>query len=148
MNKITVFMSEDHKGIDGIFRRFQNGKNSDRNRIKRLFSDFKINLQRHIVWEEEILFPLFESRTGMANSGPTVVMRTEHKQIKKLLEKIHDNINRDKQTYELEKDLMETLTLHSHKEENILYPWIDGSVSEKEKKEAITKMKGRKKKIN
>lgn len=148
MNEITAFMSKDHKVIDEIFRRFQNGKNSDYNRIKRLFSDFKINLQRHIVWEEEILFPLFESRTEMASSGPTAVMRMEHKQIKELLEEIHDNINRDKQTDELERDLMETLTFHSHKEENILYPLIDDSVSEKEKKEAITKMKGRKKKNN
>ena len=53
-------------------------------RGKECFEKFKFGLHRHIAWEEEILFPLFEEKTGMTDGGPTFVMREEHRQIKAL----------------------------------------------------------------
>jgi iron-sulfur cluster repair protein YtfE (RIC family) len=141
MKTILSFMGEDHDRLDNIFKEFQN-ENIDKNKAKSLFHEFKTGLQKHIVWEEEILFPLFENKTRMHGIGPTAVMRTEHKKIKDLLEKIHVNIvNGDVHTSDLENQLIEVLTEHNNKEENILYPWIDNSVSEKEKEEAFAKMK-------
>lgn len=142
MNRILDLMGEDHNRLDEIFKEFQGIKNNDYSKAKMLFSEFKTGLQRHIVWEEEILFPLFENRTGMHNSGPTAVMRMEHRQIKEFLEKIHDKIvKKDTKTNDLERGLIEVLIAHNRKEENILYPWIDNTLNEKERKEAFTKMK-------
>ena len=143
MNEIMNFMGNDHDRLDGIFREFQILKNKDLSKAKNLFSDFKSGLERHIVWEEEILFPVFENRTGMRETGPTAVMRMEHRQIEQYLGSIHDALSRgDAQTDEFEGRLLEVLTAHNEKEENVLYPWIDDSVTEEERKQLLEKMTG------
>lgn len=135
------FMGDDHDRLDGIFKEFQSLKNKEPGRAGRLFHDFKTGLQRHIVWEEEILFPLFENKTGMSDNGPTAVMRMEHVKIKDFLEKIHDKVMKGgMQSDDLEQGLMLVLSEHNNKEENILYPCIDDSVTEEEKAEAFEKI--------
>jgi hypothetical protein len=41
-------------------------------------------LDRHVRMEEEVLSPLFEARTGLVD-GPTVVLRGEHREMRKAL---------------------------------------------------------------
>ena len=142
MKTVQNFMGEDHDRLEDIFKNFRKIKNSDISKAKSLFHEFNIGLQKHIVWEEEILFPIFENKTGMRDTGPTIVMRMEHRKIKNFLEKIHNNlVDGNVQTDDLEDGLIEALTEHNNKEENILYPWIDNSTSEQEREEAFTKMK-------
>lgn len=130
---IMNFMAKDHDRLDEIFHKFQEAKEKDVNEAKELFSQFKIGLQRHIVWEEEILFPAFEKRADMQNGGPTFVMREEHRQIGDWLHKIHDQIKEGRtDTSEFEHNMLFILKQHNEKEENILYPWIDHSLSEEE----------------
>ncbi|OGW66178.1 MAG: hypothetical protein A3H49_09610 [Nitrospirae bacterium RIFCSPLOWO2_02_FULL_62_14] len=143
MKPITEFMEQDHVRLDGLFRAFQSEKSRDLEKTKQFFSEFKQCLQRHIVWEEEFLFPRFESRTGVAEGGPTAVMRLEHRRLKELLEGIHDQVAAGKtDTGEYERELTEVLMVHNTKEESILYPAIDRCVSAKEAAELIDAMKG------
>ena len=65
MNTVLEFMGKDHDRLDKIFKEFREVKTNDRAKLIPLFHDFKTGLQRHIVWEEEILFPVFEDETGM-----------------------------------------------------------------------------------
>lgn len=142
MNAITNFMGQDHDRLEGLVTEFQATKGSDLGKAKHFFSEFKRGLQRHIVWEEEILFPLFEHRTGMEDRGPTAVMRTEHRQIKDFLEQIHDRIAKgETNTDEFERGLLTVLSAHNKKEETILYPWIDQSMSEQEAEETLARMR-------
>lgn len=142
MNAITNFMGQDHNRLEGLVTEFQATKGSDLGKAKHFFSEFKRGLQRHIVWEEEILFPLFEHRTGMEDRGPTAVMRTEHRQIKDFLEQIHDRIAKgETNTDEFERGLLTVLSAHNKKEETILYPWIDQSMSEQEAEETLARMR-------
>jgi uncharacterized protein (DUF2249 family)/hemerythrin-like domain-containing protein len=48
------------------------------------FVIFERRLNRHIHFEEEVLFPEFERRAGP--NGPTAVMRAEHREIRMMLE--------------------------------------------------------------
>jgi iron-sulfur cluster repair protein YtfE (RIC family) len=142
MKTVLSFMEEDHDRLDNLFKEFKNVKDTDKNKARSFFHEFKVGLQRHIVWEEEILFPLFENKTGMHDAGPTAVMRMEHRKIRDFLEKLHGHlIDGNTQTGHLEEGLMGVLTEHNNKEESILYPWIDSSVGEEGKEEAFTKMK-------
>ena len=141
MDSIYDFMSKDHDRLDEIFNGFKKIKNSNINTAKELFMEFKKGLERHIVWEEEILFPLFEKQTGMNDSGPTFVMRMEHVRIKEIISAIHEMIVKlDLDTDELENELVFVLTQHNDKEESILYPWIDNSISILEREEAFKKI--------
>ena len=133
MKPITDFMVQDHDRLDGLFRDFQSAKTRDVAKAKECFSEFKRGLQRHIVWEEEFLFPRFEERTGAGNGGPTSVMRLEHRRIKGLLDGVHDRVAAGRMdTDEYERELKDVLLVHNTKEESILYPGIDGCLAEAE----------------
>ncbi|MFI5345486.1 MAG: hemerythrin domain-containing protein [Elusimicrobiota bacterium] len=126
----TISISEqfgaDHDRLDALFADFQTLKRTDAAAAKEKFKGFLKGLTRHIVWEEDVLFPLFEERTGMKNSGPTAVMRLEHRQIKVHLDAIHDKVRvADPDSDAAEKALLEVLKAHNMKEEMILYPAID-----------------------
>jgi regulator of cell morphogenesis and NO signaling len=141
MKPIMDFMEQDHDRLDGLFKDFQSAKARDFAQAKGIFSEFKRGLQRHIVWEEEILFPQFESRTGAGDCGPTTVMRLEHRRIKELLDGIHDRVAAgEADTGEFEHELLDVLMVHNTKEEAVLYPAIDRCVSEKEAAELIQAM--------
>lgn len=141
MKLIMDFMGQDHDRLDGLFKAFQSAKARDRAKATQCFSEFKRALQRHIVWEEEFLFPRFESRTGMSDGGPTAVMRLEHRRIKELLEGIHDRVAAGKtDTDEYEHELQDVLLVHDTKEESVLYPAIDRCLSEREAAELIEAM--------
>lgn len=142
MKPITDFMEQDHDRLDGLFKDFQDAKTRDLAKAKELFSEFKRSLQRHIVWEEEFLFPRFEEQTGMSEGGPTAVMRLEHRRIKELLDGIHDRIVvGSMDTVEYEHELKDVLLVHNTKEEAVLYPAIDRCVPEPEAVELIAVMK-------
>jgi hemerythrin superfamily protein len=139
---ITDFMERDHNRLDGLFKEFQSAKSRDFAKAQQCFSEFKRGLQRHIVWEEEFLFPRFESRTGISEGGPTTVMRLEHLRLKELLEGIHDQVAAGKtDTGEYEHELLDVLLVHNTKEEAVLYPAIDRCLSEQEAGEIIETMK-------
>ncbi len=141
MGLIMEFMSKDHDRLDGILVAFQKTKAENPEQAKTLFSSFESGLRRHIVWEEEILFPAFEEQTGMKNMGPTAVMRMEHQKIKGLLDQIGQNLRDNNiQTGDAEESLIGVLTSHNDKEEKILYPWIDRSLGEEMLTEMIVKM--------
>ncbi len=142
MKSISEFMEQDHNRLDDLFNNFKELKISDENKAKEIFAEFKSNLEKHINWEEEFLFPLFERKTGMFNSGPTAVMKIEHKNIKDLLRQISEKlISGSMQTDELDKTLVTFLSSHNQKEENILYPMIDKSFNETEVKEFYENIK-------
>jgi regulator of cell morphogenesis and NO signaling len=139
---ITNYYETDHDRLDALFKSFQQLKQTDFPQAKQFFKEFRFGLQRHILWEEEILFPLFEQKTGMYGRGPTEVMRQEHRLIAKYLEAIHEKVKaQNPNSDEEEQLLVNTLSMHNQKEENILYPAIDRSVTEKERETIFTSMK-------
>lgn len=142
MQSISEFMEHDHNRLDKLFDTFKELKHANPNKAKEIFSGFKLDLEKHILWEEEILFPLFETKTGMADVGPTQVMKMEHKEIKRYLHEIFNQItNQNLQTEDMENGLVEVLTEHNLKEENILYPMIDNSVDDSELENVFLKIK-------
>jgi len=68
-------MSVDHDRLDEIFEGFKKLKDDDIDAAGKLFLEFKTGLLQHINWEEDILFPVFEQKTGIHDTGPTAIMR-------------------------------------------------------------------------
>lgn len=54
---ISAFYEQDHDRLDELFKTFQTFKRSDFDKAKEAFQEFSVGLQRHIVWEEDLLFP-------------------------------------------------------------------------------------------
>lgn len=88
-------------------------------------------MECHLGNEEEILFPAFESRSGMVG-GPTTVMRHEHEQIRGLIGEMQDDV--EKQDSEHYLGISETLLIlmqqHNAKEEQMLYNMCDSTLGD------------------
>ncbi|MBI3357337.1 MAG: hemerythrin domain-containing protein [Nitrospirae bacterium] len=139
---ISAFYEQDHDRLDELFQTFQRLKRSDFAEAKEAFKEFKIGLQRHIVWEEDLLFPLWEEKTGMSEGGPTSVMRNEHRQIGQQLEAIHQKVaDQNPESDQEEQALLNLLGAHNMKEERVLYPSIDNVTSAEERQTVFRNMK-------
>lgn len=140
--KISSFFEKDHSRLDGLFKQFQANKSKDFSLAKNCFKEFMFGLKRHIAWEEEILFPIFEEKTSMKDSGPTAVMRFEHDLIKRELDGIHKKVKAGQiNTENEEASLLEILVQHNCKEEGILYPAMDQLLTEAEVNNVFEKIK-------
>ncbi len=141
-NTVSAFFQQDHDRLDALFQSFQTLKRHDFAKAKEVFKEFKFGLQRHIVWEEDLLFPLWEEKTGMSEGGPTFVMRNEHRLIGSLLEAIHDKVGEQNPDSDQEEAaLLNILGSHNMKEERVLYPSIDQVTSDEERKTVFRNMK-------
>ena len=142
MTTILKFMSIDHDRLDNKIKKYSTEKLVDIKRAETIFLSFKSEVERHIIWEEDILFPVFERKTGIKDAGPTSVMRIEHIEIKKYLQEIKRKLHAKKiqDPCKEEVALFKVLKSHNQKEENILYPGIDNLTSEQEKEQMIKQM--------
>jgi iron-sulfur cluster repair protein YtfE (RIC family) len=138
---ISAYYTGDHDRLDGLFAQFRSSKTNDPAGARATFEEFKAGLERHIDWEEDILFPVFEAHTGMHDTGPTAVMREEHRLIRQFLDTIGRKLQRgDLATDEDEARLLTILKEHNSKEELILYPAIDRQVSVRERDDVFVRM--------
>lgn len=138
---ITDYFEQDHDRLDRLFREFQESKRMDYAKARESFVAFKFGLQRHIIWEEDLLFPAFEDKTNMREAGPTVVMRMEHREIAEHLEAIHQKVKDSNADSDAEEQkLLAVLQAHNQKEENILYPTIDRMLNDQERAAIFEKM--------
>jgi hemerythrin superfamily protein len=75
----------------------------------------------------------------MAEVGPTMVMRAEHRQIGEYLEAIHQRVQRqDPQSDQEEQRLLAVLAAHNKKEELVLYRAIDNILNEADRASIYT----------
>lgn len=139
---ITDYLQTDHRRLDGIMESFQDALRGERwEEASSGFREFVLGLRKHIRVEEEILFPVFEEKTGMIDAGPTFVMKMEHKEINELLDRIlattasHDG----KAASEAAGALISILMDHNMKEEHILYPESDAFITDAERSQIIKK---------
>jgi hemerythrin-like domain-containing protein len=88
--------------------------------------EYARGMERHIRLEEELVFPVFEARSGM-HGGPTALMREEHRSIRVALAMMRDGLDRqDPPGFVAGLKFLQTiLPDHHSKEEHILYPTTD-----------------------
>lgn len=138
---LTEYFKSDHERLDGLFSRFQSSQAGDPAAAREAFRDFKYGLERHISWEEDILFPFFERATGLTGSGPTAVMRHDHERLRGILRDIHLKVRSARpDTAGDAAALTSLLSEHNHKEEAVLYPLLDDMATEKDRQEMFAKM--------
>ena len=92
---------------------------------RRHFLLFERRLNRHIHFEEEILFPAFESRTASPH-GATRAMRSEHREVRMMLERAARSLYGPPDGAEHAcRELHEVLERHDFKEEAAFYDVLD-----------------------
>lgn len=133
MKTISEYLGTDHKRCDQLFGAAEHSVDQGNwERAKAAFQHFSEAQLHHLAMEETILFPAFENASG-SNKGATDVLRAEHKQILELMEQMDDAIAELNASnfiaYAEKLNLM--LQQHNRKEESVLYPMTDSSLSAK-----------------
>ncbi len=132
MTGITSALQNHHKLCDDDFAEAEEAaRKNDWAACASLYGKFRTELLSHFGVEEEVLFPAFESRTGMAG-GPTQVMRGEHAQMRDLIRQMDEALaqkNADAFGGTAE-TLLIMMQQHNMKEENILYPMCDQALGQ------------------
>jgi iron-sulfur cluster repair protein YtfE (RIC family) len=144
MNGVLKLMNDDHQKLEKLFVKLHSAIETRDPKAAILFKEFKQILQKHFVWEEKTLFPLFEKRTGLSGVDTIFILRNEHHQINKMfILKIDVLISdqRYKEILPLLTGLGEMLTMHRKMETDIFYPWFDESLEQDEKNHVIEKLK-------
>ncbi len=133
MNELTRYLSDDHQHCDQLFAEAEDAvAKQDWDAARMRFSAFEHATLRHFGREEEVLFPVFEARTGM-QGGPTYVMREEHDQMRETISAMAQSLAReDARAYlGLSETLLMLLRQHNLKEEQVLYPMADRALSDR-----------------
>lgn len=127
MTTITDFLVPDHQRCDHLFASAEDAAaQGDWGNATAEFIRFQEALLHHFAMEEEVMFPAFESRTGMTQ-GPTAMMRLEHRQMTDLVNQMVDSLSRkESNAYLGESDtLLILMQQHNIKEEQMLYRMAD-----------------------
>jgi regulator of cell morphogenesis and NO signaling len=135
---LSKHFEEDHKRLTNLLRQYQLFKGVDYPRAKENFEAFQFGLRRHMAWEEDVLFPLFEKKTGIELGGATSTLKLHHKNIRFHLQCLQRKIaanNRDTEDEELL--LLDLLEIHDRMEESVLYPAMDQLVTDVENDAAL-----------
>jgi len=131
MTTIDEVMTAGHRTCDSYFADAEVAvADEDWPRAEHAWSHFCRALDKHVTGlEEGLLFPAFEEVNGP--TGPTQMMRMEHRQMRALVEQIRTALSaRDKQEFlGLAETLMLLIQQHNMKEEQILYPLMDQSIT-------------------
>lgn len=127
MDSINSYLAADHRHCDDLFAAAEEqAAKGSWDVATEGFSRLHGAMKRHFAMEEEVLFPAFEQATGNT-AGPTQVMRSEHQQMRQVLERMAAAVEgRDGDAYSgLSETLLILMQQHNIKEEQILYPMSD-----------------------
>jgi uncharacterized protein (DUF2249 family)/hemerythrin-like domain-containing protein len=143
MRAVFEALAWDHDRLDALEdAAFQSRAKGDHEAARELYAVFAAGLRRHIGFEEELLFPAFEQGTGMPPTvGPTAVMRSEHREIRDLLDRIEAGIaDQAAPVEELRRRFHAVLADHNLKEEQILYPATDDLLGPEEADRLVSRI--------
>lgn len=141
MEAVSSFFEKDHREIDEILAGVPFDASAG---ALTAFERFHERLERHIRWEEEILFPAVSGKAPMLEMGPVRVMRMEHEEIRRemaaALEALRDGDGRAARAHA--EAMAGVLEGHNLKEERVLYPACDELLSPDEVREILGRVRG------
>lgn len=143
LREVAEALEWDHERLDELERRaFAARAAGDTELAVRLFEDFGRGLRRHIAFEEQLLFPTFEKGSELpAESGPTRVMRQEHREIQRLLTELEERFGSRTCSLDGARAVFhEILRDHNRKDELVLYPLTDRFLTPDQRDELVARI--------
>ena len=125
---LVSFFEQDHRDCDARWADVEELLDTvDIEAAKDAWQKYDSNMRRHLAMEEEVLFPAFDARSGMAGGGPVAEMKIDHQQMIGLLDQVGEAIDAgDAQRAMGIGDTLLILTQqHNVKEEEVLYPMAE-----------------------
>ena len=140
--QISNYLTHEHRHCDAVFAEAEKAAAANNwEEAEKKFLEFSNETLTHFKKEEEELFPAFEAKTG-STEGPTAVMKFEHEQVRGLIGKMAEAVEkRDRDAYlSLAESMMILLQQHNMKEEQMLYAMCDRVMPPAESSQLVEKM--------
>lgn len=135
MNSITELMINDHERIIDLLNQFKRNKNTRFSDSKKLFAQFRKELEKHFNTESRITNIAFSSNKKLKKSNILPIsnsLELDHIKIMQIVQEIQTSIKKNEKNIDIS-DLYLNLTRHKNIEERLFYPKLDGLLTEKEK---------------
>ena len=129
---LAAYFTRSHRGCDESWAEVEAAADAgDDAALRARWRDFERGFRRHLAMEESLIFPSVEAATGMADAGPTHVMRAEHQQMRGVLDQMAAAMERGDCDELLDQgDTLHILIQqHNVKEEGVLYPLAERVLS-------------------
>jgi hemerythrin-like domain-containing protein len=127
--RLSQILGDDHRDLDEQWERIEATPASELTTRRELFGSFHSDLLRHIVIEEEELFPRMEA-AGPSQRVLVAQLIDEHRRIKELLSQMEREVISGSELFDkLGLELINVLWAHNAREEASAYPWLDSQLS-------------------
>jgi hemerythrin-like domain-containing protein len=129
---LTEFFKQDHRDCDARWADVEELLDtSDIDAALPAWKKYESCMRTHMAMEEEVLFPAFDARSGMAGGGPVAVMTMEHDQMRGLLDQIGEAIDSGdaQEAMDIGDTLLMLIQQHNVKEEGMLYPMAENMLA-------------------
>jgi regulator of cell morphogenesis and NO signaling len=143
LREVTEALVWDHARLDALeAAAFESRARGALAQARDVFADFAHGLRRHIGFEEQLLFPEFETRCRLVQEdGPTRVMRAEHDAILRIVRAMETQIDDLEAPIELGRiELRQLQRDHDLKEELIFYPALDRILDAEESDRVVARI--------
>jgi hemerythrin superfamily protein len=124
MPSATQMIRQDHKNVEGLFKKFEQTKGADAKR--RLAENAMVELEVHAALEEEIFYPAVE-REVEDTASMISEAREEHQTVKQLIAELKGMQEADDEFESQFSELMENVQHHVEEEENEMLPKVEES---------------------
>jgi hemerythrin superfamily protein len=124
MPNATQMIRQDHKKVEGLFKKFEQTKGSQAKR--RLAENAMAELEVHAALEEEIFYPAVKNEV---DAGSSMVQEAieEHQTVKQLISELKRMEEADEEFESQFSQLMENVQHHVEEEESEMLPKVEES---------------------
>jgi hemerythrin-like domain-containing protein len=129
---LAEFFAQDHRDCDARWADVEELLDTEDVEMARAaWQKYDASMRRHLAMEEEVLFPAFDARSGMAGGGPVAVMKMEHQQMRGLLDQIGEAVESGDagEAMDIGDTLLMLVQQHNVKEEGMLYPMAENTLA-------------------
>lgn len=124
MPSATQMIRQDHKKVEGLFKKFEQTKGAEAKR--RLAENAMAELEVHAALEEQIFYPAVEKEVEDASSMISEA-REEHQTVKQLIAELKGMEEADEEFESQFSELVENVQHHVEEEENEMLPKVEES---------------------
>lgn len=140
---VTSYLMWDHDRLDAtLYEVFALVAEGSYDSAAGRFAAFHAGMKRHLRMEEEILFPEFERRAP--GSDAIELSLQDHTRVRSALTEMKAALeaHNGRAFFAARKDFLAVLPAHHAQEEQLLYPLIDGSMTDEERRAIVARLRG------
>ena len=136
---ILELMIKDHKKIENLINRLEDETKNDFESMKKAFINFEWELEKHIFTEEKAIFTSYSPDDVVEGYKMLPELTKQHNYIVNRLNNWREDIRKKRMLTDMY-SFKEFLTRHRNFEEEKVYPNLDQSLSEKDKKHIVNRI--------